>query len=246
MTKNYGGGFFPSLASARLSLHPLFLFSMECLKGRDPDGKSCACPAGTFNPDFTSHGLHQTFNPRKTQADPRHFTPFFILQLNEPFEDNLLVFRGNPGAVILHGNEQILLAGHINTDAFPSIFQTIADQIPQNLLKLFSVMAERRIAIPSVDFDGNPLRLEKGFDFFLVFETEILQGLGCHHLERFQERFPEGSTHRKKIAVEQIFLGSIDLDHILDEDLSFMSISENSPEDPVLIRGQRTIPLGLV
>jgi hypothetical protein len=107
-------------------------------------------------------------------------------------------------------------------------------------------MAERRIARPPADFDGNPLRFEKGFDFFLVFETEILQGLGCHHLESFQERFPEGSTHREKIAAKQILLGPIDLDHVLDEDLSPMSVSENSLKNPVLIHGQGAIAFGLV
>jgi hypothetical protein len=224
----------------------LLLLSTGWLKGGDSDRETCSCPLATFNADVTSHGFHQEFDSRETQANPLHVAPISVLQPNEPFENHLLLFRGNSAAVIFYGNDKIFISGHINADAFPSIFQTIADQIPQDLLKLPPIMAERRRAVFSPDLDRNPFGFEKRFNVFLIFKTEIFHDLRHHCFQSLQERFSQGVADRKQIASKQIFLGTIDLNHVLNEGLSFTGISENSVHDPALILSERAIAVGLV
>src|SRR5512139_3228689 len=90
----------------------LLLLSTGCLKGRDSNRKTCSSLLTTFDADFASHGFHEEFDPPETEPCSLEVAPVPILQPDEPFENRVLSFRGNPAAVILHGDRKVFVAGN--------------------------------------------------------------------------------------------------------------------------------------
>jgi hypothetical protein len=85
-----------------------------------------------------------------------------IFQSDETVKDGLLLFQSDPHAVILKRDAKVNFTTDTNLHTAPSIFHRIAEEISQDLLDLFVIMAERRLAVFSGNSDENPVVFQEG------------------------------------------------------------------------------------
>jgi hypothetical protein len=84
---------------------------------------------------------------------------FGSFQLNESAEDGLMISSWNPPAIILNGDEEVSFPTDGNIHTTPPVFQGIAHQIPQDLLNLLLIMAERCLTVSPRNLNKNSVGL---------------------------------------------------------------------------------------
>jgi hypothetical protein len=166
-----------------------------------------------------------------------------ILQADKTLEDGLLVLRGDSCPIIFDRDAEVHIPTDTDIDSAPAILQGIADQIPEDLLYLLLIMAERGLTVMPGDGDEDPVGLQETSILILILHvTECFHCLGGRNFQDIPNGLLKGALDAEGLLLKQPLFRTGDLYHFLKKRLGFANIPHDTFNDALLMIRKRAIP----